>query len=186
MPYVAAKLNPRNIGGFSSYMDSSYREEIKRRMEDVLKVEAPVEKQRLYNTVRASLGVGRSGIDIQSHNDYILKLVHHKKTESLGSQFIWREDQDPSEYNEYRYNNGENSRSVNEIPYEEILSAIKDILNKNISMTHSILISKLARTFGFQRVATRINQVFNSALALATKNSEVVKSERGVYMLPKK
>ena len=162
--FEAAELHFLDIGNASFYTDSRYYAEIKKRMEQIIEKEAPVEKQRLFNAVRGALGVKRSGAEIQAHNEWILSKIPHQKTRFSDCDFIWANNQCPEEYNEYRPNGENGERKYSEIPYEEIEAAIKDSLSRTVYCGRDALIERIKTAFELKRTTDNLRDVFGKAI----------------------
>lgn len=174
-PYVSCELSQASLADPQEYIQGTYRDVVLGRMRQVIETEAPVEMQRMFNLVRGSLGVKRSGNNIQAYNENLLrKKVACQKTEFGGSTFLWREDQNPDEYGCYRPNNNAVKREATEIPYEEIMSSMADVLHRSTRMSRCDLIDKAARKFGYKRTASNIKKVFGEAIDEGIRRGELL------------
>ena len=164
---------------------NSYDDEIVSRFAQIIELEAPIEKQFLCNRIRESFGIGRSGRNIQERNDSLLSTIPHRETQNEERVFIWRNDQKPDEYRKYRVGgiNGV-TRSVDQLPYEEILSAMLEVLARDHSLSRDELIRSTASRFGYQRIAARIISVLGNVIKQSLIRKELALTEFGDIQLP--
>ena len=133
-------------------------------MEEVILCEAPIEKQRLFNIVRQSFGIGRSGHHIQDHNERMLKELAFQQTSFCDRVFIWTSKQDPRSYDEYRPNDESTTRQITEMPYEEILSAIREYLLRRRSESKDSLVKETSVKLGFNRLGNTVKSTIEAAI----------------------
>lgn len=77
-----------------------------------------------------------------------------------------------------RVNNGDDSRSVEEIPIEELAKAGYIILENGIAMDHDDLVLETARKFGWQRRGKKIKQRIQRAIEYLLELDAVSESEQ--------
>lgn len=172
-PYKTAKL-PNTPIDSDDYQRSMWQDAIVERMRKVIEAEAPVEKQRLFNTVRASFGIKRSGRDIQSHNEWLYgRKINAKQTEFGGNTFVWRGDQDPNTYCMYRPNDEEADRQITEYPYQELLAAILAALKGSQKLTYEDLVEATMRLLGYKRKTNRVREVIGAAIEQAGEDGKI-------------
>lgn len=166
-PYKLAQLPTTPIDS-DDYQRSMWQDAIVERMRKVIEAEAPVEKQRLFNTVRASFGIKRSGRDIQSHNEWLFnRKINAKQTEFAGSTFVWRGDQDPQTYRTYRPTDEDANRQITEYPYQELLAAILTALGSAERLSYEDLVEATMRLLGYKRKTNRVREVIGAAIEQA-------------------
>ncbi len=172
-PYKTAQL-PNTPIDSDDYQRSMWQDAIVERMRKVIDAEAPVEKQRLFNTVRASFGIKRSGRDIQSHNEWLFnRKINAKQTEFAGSTFVWRADQDPQTYRTYRPTNEEANRQIAEYPYQELLAAILAALGSAEKLSYEGLVEATMRLLGYKRKTNRVREVIGAAIEQAGEDGVI-------------
>ncbi len=181
--YQSAALPKTPIPDSQDYSNSGYAGAIESRMTVVIETEAPIEIQRLFNLIRGSFGVKKSGSYIQAQNEYILRKIPHTKTRFGESTFIWKDGQEPSMYKKYRPNDARVARSTLEIPYEEIIAAMQEVLSRSTRISQDYLIEQAASKFGFKRVAKRIKEVFAIAIQEAIRRGDLAQQPKGTYSL---
>lgn len=172
-PYRLADLPYTPIDS-DDYQRSSYQDAIVDRMRKVIDAEAPVEKQRLFNTVRASFGIKRSGRDVQAHNEWLFgRNINAKQTEFNGAAFVWRSDQDPATYDAFRVADEEAGRQITEICYQELKAAMLEALALNESLSRDELIEATMRLLGYKRKTTRVREVLGAAIEQAGEEGAI-------------
>ena len=123
VPYVSANIatSPLSYGAYDS--DSCMRAAADR-MCKIISIEAPIEKHRLFNDVRASFGIERSGVNINATNQSVLNRVEHAVTQFNGREYIWANAQDPGKCSFFRPNDDVVNRTVEEFAKEELIAAV--------------------------------------------------------------
>ncbi|MDR1087927.1 MAG: DUF4011 domain-containing protein [Coriobacteriales bacterium] len=159
--------------------------EIQKRFEEIITFEAPIQKQLLCNKVRESFGIGRSGRQVQNRSEQILGLIPHRETVRGEDIFIWRTSQDPEVYCLYRVGEIAGSmRSADQLPDEEIIACALDVLQETGEIPKADLIRAMAQRFGYQRVASRITQIFGEAIRKALATGKLALTDSGDITLP--
>lgn len=162
--YVTADL-PHTPIDSDDYQRSMWHDAITERMRKVIDAEAPVEKQRLFNAVRGSFGIKRSGRDIQSHNEWLFnRAIECQETEFNDATFVWRMDQDPEDYRTFRPYTEESGRQISEIAYEELAAAMVTALMGAKALSRDELIEATMRLLGYKRRTTRVRDVIGAAI----------------------
>ena len=168
------------------YQRSMWHDAITDRMIQVIVTEAPVEKQRLFNAVRGSFGIKRSGRDIQSHNEWLFdRTVECKQTEFNGSTFVWCLDQDPETYCTFRPYTEESGRQINEIAYEELLAAMVAVLTGSKALERDELVEATMRLLGYKRRTTRVRDVIGAAIDRAAEEGALRLFSDGTFRIPR-
>ena len=181
--YESAKLTSTIIANSFDYDKECYQQSIVRKMEEVILCEAPIEKQRLFNIVRQSFGIGRSGHQIQHHNERMLKKLPIQQTSFCDRDFIWTSEQDPMSYNQYRPNDETTTRQINEMPYEEILSAIREHLLHGRSENKDLLVREASSKLGFNRLGNIVRSTIEAAIDKALEEGTLI-TIGGMISLP--
>lgn len=172
-PYRLAQLPFTPIDS-DDYQRSSYQDAIVDRMRKVIDAEAPIEKQRLFNTVRASFGIKRSGRDIQAHNDWLFgRNLNAKQTRFNDATFVWRADQDPEAYGTFRVADEEAGRQIAEICFQELKAAIIEALRCSERLSRDELIESAMRLLGYKRKTARVKEVLGAAIEQASDEGAI-------------
>ncbi len=132
--------------------------------------EAPVSRHLLMKKVAAVWGITRSGSRTERIFDEAAAKAGVKITESNGTQFFWREEQDPAEYETCRTPvEGTEKRSMEDICAEEIAAGVMCVLRSQISAARADLIRETAKLFGYTRSGGVIEQAVNAGIACAAQ-----------------
>lgn len=162
-PYRAAKLPA--MGTAESFYESQTKKKIEKAVRTVLEKEAPVSRRLLLRRILEAWGIARAGARVESIFTDALKGIGKKTTRDESMEFLWRQDQIPSEYAVYRVGEEEDGRrSMDDIPSEEILNALKEVLKEQVSMAAPDLIRETAKKFGFSRMGNVIENAVGYAL----------------------
>lgn len=161
--------------GSTAYLNSEYAHMIIENMTKIVMAEAPIEKQKLFNDTRESLGVHRSGSEIQERNQMILdRRVPHKETEWNGHTYVWRNDQNPDTYALYRPNGPQQNRKADELAYEEMRASILMTMRGKSDFEKGLLIKESARKFGYKRVKSNLTDTFGKAIEQMIEDSLLI------------
>lgn len=162
-PYRTAKLPA--MGKAEAFYEPQTRKKIEKALRTVLEQEAPVSRRLLMRRVLEAWGIARAGARVESIFAAALKSVGKKTTRDENMEFLWRKDQIPSEYAIYRVGEEEDGRrSMDDIPSEEILNALTEVLKEQASMAEPDLIRETAKKFGFSRMGNVIENAVGYAL----------------------
>ena len=145
----------------------------------VIEQEAPVSKTALMKKVMAAWGISRKSKPVLSVFDRAFATTPHKETEA--GEMLWRADQIPEEYSQFRAGSGDTRRRIEDICLEEICAAIAYVLNAQISLPQSDLILAVAKIFGYARISAVEERVLQG-IALA-ENKGLAVSKDGMISI---
>lgn len=176
--YRAAYITSRGVQeNFYSPMSAGMIAEC---MNEIIQKEAPVSKRLLYKKVLAAWGITRSGSRVEAILEQKLMFLRVRITRSEAGEFIWRNDQNPGEYAEFRVPaNEDEKRSMDDICSEEIANAIAAVVERQISLSRADLIRETAKLLGFTRLGTIIESSVERGLKEALRRQAVKISEDG-------
>ena len=158
--------------------------EIKKRINQVLKTEAPVSASQLQKRVLQSYGITRSGSRIQAHYQSVLASMKLPSTLQTDGEFYWRGDQSPETYTGYRADGeGHAHRELREIPVQELSNGVQAVLREQISMNHEDLLRETAKKLGYTRLGTTGTTALELALVYAESQGRILCSGE-MYKLP--
>ena len=128
-PYTDAEIYKRAVKS-DVYLSDGLTAQIKETILKILEAEAPIERGYLFQKVCNSFSVSSSSINILRKTDGLLRSITHKETRFGGSVFVWREDQDPATYFEYRVPNNSQSEGffAGRVCYEELAALLYDVV----------------------------------------------------------
>ena len=138
------------------------------RMRRIISIEAPIEKQRLFNDVRASFGIERSGVNINATNQSVLEHVEHAMTKFNGHEYIWTNAQEPGKCRFFRPNDGATNRSIEQFAKEELIAAVLYCMgSKGGTFTIDDIVSRTAKALGFSRKGSTVVKTIKAAVSAA-------------------
>jgi hypothetical protein len=177
--YVMAQLPmvPGNLLRDSAYFaDYSSTSIINNQIMTVLNVESPISQDALCRRVLSAWDISKIGSRI---NRRFLQLFANLKLNYTGSGedvFYWRTYMDPRSYDDFRVPSSDEKtrRSMEHIPPEEIASAIKAILTRQIGLMQADLEREVSRIFGFARCTESMQHCIRAGLKIAIQKGWAV------------
>ena len=156
---------PQAAGTADQYADHAHLSEVRRTVVRYLLTEAPVSRRVLMKKTFADWGVARTTSRMEDIFDQAVQGMSCQKTKERDQVFYWRADQEPEQYDIYRGadQNGE-YRGIEDVPSQEIRSALRDILKMQVSLSREDLIKAAAKCFGCPRMGSTIEAVVSYAL----------------------
>lgn len=148
----------------------------------IIRVEAPLSLPLLYRQTLKAFGVRytQKSADII---DNILSNLGYDILEKKGQYFIYGEEKE-SGVTFYRYATKEFKREAADLPEEEIQLAIKDIVEKQVSIPEENLISEVLKVFGFSRGNDDLQKKVHEILEKGSE-SLIMKDENGNFITKK-
>lgn len=120
--------------------------------------EAPVTLESALRRVGEAWGLGRVGSRARVRLLEIQRTCGAHLRETAGVESIWRDAGQAESWRGYRPNSGPDQRAIGEVPVEELLGAVVEALDINISLTREDLVRETARLLGFQRVGRVVQE----------------------------
>lgn len=180
--YEECVFPPEFLPGSGDFMSSASIPRIKLQIEKLLEVEAPINRDFLYQRIIGAWGISRLGTRIRRHLGDIVDRMGIQSTSHLQGEILWNRSQDPQTYHQYRVpKSGRERRSVEALPPEEVAVAMKAILEEQVSLPKEDLIKEAARRFGFSRTGDSIYLFFGEA-AKIVKERSWAKEEEGRWV----
>lgn len=174
-PYISYN-KVHNIYG-SGYDDIYAKQQIIR---EILDIEAPISEEVLRNRFANAMGVTRAGNRIQDDMRRCLSMIGAKKNKNFAGDkfFYWRADQcDASgrliELQYYRIG-GDKPRAMDDVPKEEILVAIKEVLTNDGPMFKEELKRYVARVFDIKAVGSKVDKAIDDCVACYISKGELI------------
>lgn len=138
--------------------------------QNILATEAPISKKSLYRKLNLAWGISRLGGRSEAVLDMALARVPKKEVIYNENVFYWLVDQEPDNYQGYRVDDiseGGFKRSMDDIASVEIINALLEVLDEQISLSKEDLIRETARKFGYTRLGSVIDTAVTYALDMA-------------------
>ncbi|HSR04566.1 MAG TPA: hypothetical protein VLM88_08305, partial [Proteiniclasticum sp.] len=176
--YEEAQFDHRPMSSEEFRMPKNTRD-IKDTLMKIIQVEAPMSLPLLYRQTLKAFGVRytQKSVDVI---DNILSNLGYDILEKNGQYFIYGEEKE-SGVTFYRYATKENKRETDDLPEEEIQLAIKDIVEKQVSIPEENLITEVLKIFGFSRGNEDLQKKIREILE---KDAEalIMKDENGNFI----
>ncbi|MCK9523173.1 MAG: DUF3320 domain-containing protein [Proteobacteria bacterium] len=174
-PYLNQVLIPIPNANSDMIYDFHNRNTIKQQIQALVSTEAPISKNLLYKKILQTWNTNRLGARLDKHLEVIIKEMN--LVQSLHHQpFYWTAQSDTLLDN-YRSNDIE-KRNIEDIAPEEILVALQEVVENNLSVEEPELLRYLARTFGFAKLGKQIDAILRYVIEIAEKKN-IVKKENG-------
>lgn len=172
---VYESYNPSVMGKAEDFYEAKSDTKIRRICEAVIGTEAPVSTDVLIKKVISAFGITR--VTEKAENRVRETLAELPVTETDG--FLWQNDAMPDSFVIYRTPaEGDEKRSMDEIPPQEIANAVNEIIKSQISMTREDLVRVTAAVFGYNRIGGAIESAAQKGIAYAIEKG-FVKEENG-------
>ncbi len=174
------------VGDSEDFVQEKTKLQIARVIERVLTNEAPVSLALLTRRVCECWGLTRETPKVTARVEEVLREYPIKQTTTAGNTFLWLEHMDPVAYEIYRVPvEGEEKRSMDQIPAEEIINAVKEILEKNVALSMDDLTKETVKVFGYSRVNAIASQMVHVAISYAEQRGIAVISDDGTRVSQK-
>ncbi len=145
-----------------------------------LNLEAPISKKLLMKKTFADWGVSRTTSRAEQVFDMAAKFVPCSTTTEHDQVFFWGGEQDPEKYNIYRVEDkNKQTRSMDDIPSQEIKAAMGDIISQQVSVSRDDLIKLCAKALGFNRTGPAMDAVLDSVLEACIETAFFKESDDG-------
>ena len=176
------------LGDSEDFYEPKTKVQIMKAIERTLQAEAPIEYDLMKKRVLMSWGMMRNTPKSDAVFEEILREVPITQTNTAGNTFLWLDNMDPCKYAIYRIHEegALEKRTFNQIPAEEAVNAVKEVLDKNVSLSRDDLVKETAKVFGFNRVTASIDQVLGIAVSYAEQRGYAEISEDGMRVSQKK
>ncbi len=183
--YVHVELP--TLGDSEDFYEPKTKVQIMKAMEKTLQAEAPVEYDYMKKKVLLCWGMLRNTPKSDAIFEEILREVPVTQTNTAGNTFLWLQNMDPCKYGIYRLHaEGDlEKRTLSQIPAEEVVNAVREVVDVNVSLSHDDLVKEIAKVFGFNRVTANIDQVVRIAISYAEQRGFVEISEDGMRVTQK-
>lgn len=179
IPYETTHLQKGSTIGAEGLDDMKNRALIREQMELIIQNESPISKTYLCKRIMQHWEV-KPSVKIERVLSEILLKVPSDITRHLQA-FYWKQ-QSVVDINYYRSNTGV-GRNADEIAPEEIIVAVQEAVEQNLSIAEDDLIRYLARQFDFPKLGKQIEYSMRYAITLAVKKQLVAKEDGRVKMM---
>ena len=181
--YQPAKLPQDHISA-EDFLLPRYVAGIRKKIDAVIRAEAPISQGLLLKRITQSYGITRAGSRIQNHLTNILNDMELWTTTLDDRIFYWDAAQDPVTWHQFRTAESEESRrDARDIPVQEAANALRQVLSEQISMSQEDLIREAAKLLGYARLGSAITALIVAAIAYATAHNTIAFGSNGNYIL---
>jgi hypothetical protein len=157
------------------------QEKVGEAIEAVLKVESPIQIDRLLSLVGGLYGLAQ----IKRSRSLSLRTAIPERqihADVIG-EFVWSNEGEWETWTRYRLGTGDNSRGAAAICSIEYRNALVDFLRRQQKLNHEDAVKELATAFGFKRVGPQVRSAIETSIEAAIA-SGFVRREGDAYTLP--
>lgn len=175
------------LGDSEDFYEPKTKVQIMKAIEKTLQAEAPIEYDLMKKRVLMCWGMMRNTPKSDAVFEEILREVPVTQTNTAGNTFLWLDNMDPCKYAIYRIHEegALEKRTLSQIPAEEAVNAVKEVLDINVSLSRDDLVKETAKVFGYNRITASIDQVIGIAISYAEQRGYAEISEDGMRVLQK-
>ena len=181
--YTAAVLKEKVISP-DEFLLPKYDREIKSKIAEVLKKEAPICEDLLIRRVVQSFGISRAGSRIHSKMIEIFDESDLKTTLYKLENIYWNDTLEPESYNTFRMSGtDENRRDAEFVPVPEAANAVCRVLAEQVSLAGEDLIREAAKIMGYTRSGSVLTALFADAIEFAYQAGRISKGDNDHWIL---
>ncbi|MBR4162375.1 MAG: DUF3320 domain-containing protein [Solobacterium sp.] len=153
--------------------------EIKKRIQTVIKKEAPITEWLLIKRVINSFDIWRSGSSIKELMTDVLLSMPLAKTAEHNDSVYWKKQSDPASYNEYRIfgNDDLSCRDVMQVPEAELANALCAVLSEKGSLPYDELTRETAALMGYTKMGSNVKACMDNAVKYSVKHKKIQKKK---------
>ncbi|MGI6005213.1 MAG: DUF3320 domain-containing protein [Christensenellales bacterium] len=167
--YTVCNLTPVPHSAEAFYLMENARL-IMEQMEEVIEQEAPISSALLTKRIINAWSMTRTGKRINAYMEYFCNRMALRSTRTIDTVFFWNSSQQPEQYDQFRTpENEENRRNMDNICKEEISSAVKHVLENQVSLTQQDLRREVYKLFGFSRIGQNMETYINEGIRYAVQ-----------------
>ena len=175
--YEFAKLSQKSFSSEEFQMPKN-RRKIRDDIESIIDAEAPVSESYLFRRILAAYGLRNGAKNTAIMDALVTDLGYHVEDEG-GELFIWRDKNQMDTVDHYRTDEGEMPREAKEIPLVEFIAALRETVDKNVSIPSEELPKEVARAFGFQRTSQALSEKVKAAEGICISKGTIKIDEAG-------
>ncbi len=176
MPYCSADVGVK--GTAEDYYLPKTTSRIRDVIVQIMNSEAPISRKLLMRKVLAAWTINRGGSRVERIFSDALTYVPVHMTTDEDRVFVWNPSQDPAGCSWYRAEDQNGSkRSMEDVPSEEIMVALLEVLREQIALSQEDLIRETARKFGFARVGGQIGSTVGYVILSGLNNDKLKKDD---------
>ena len=183
LPFYQAAVLPLELLTPEEFLEPRYFPAIQRKIETVIRAEAPISLSLLTRRIIQSYGISRAGSRIQTQMERFLTRMKLPTTVQAEGKFCWSPDQDPERYGEFRIcGEGDSRRDIRDVPVQEIANAMSAVLSEQVSMGRDDLLRETASKVGYTRLGSNVLSSMNHGFAYAEAHGSITVSTNGMVI----
>ena len=176
--YKTAKIPIQ--GNSESYYNPTMIENIKNAAEIILDAESPISKKLWMKRVTSLWGITRGGSRVDAIFTRAISRIPKQLYSESYNEFYWKQQEYKDVCDTYRVaDESGNKRSMDDIPPQEILCAINEVLNEQVSLSCDDLVRETAKKFGYSRTGNVIETSIKYAIEKGVMLKIIQKMENG-------
>lgn len=184
--YTICFLESISTSSSDDFLQFTNFDKIKEQIRLVVETEAPIIKNLLARRILTAWGISKLGNRINAQFDQLISEMNLKRTKNDENTIYWSENLNHEDYLTFRvYTTNGQKRDAEDIPYEEISNAVKEILVHQISLPPDELIRETSRLFGFARLGTNVETAMKNGILYAIKKGYIFEKD-GRYIVEDK
>lgn len=170
LDYVSSSYPQREADSDTFFEEKETR--TKNVVEFFIRNEAPISERLLTKKVLNQFSINKN---TKSTKTVLAEILYNKPANYTNNmKFYWDKEEDKDKLRYYRV--GSKYREFIDIPKEEIIIAIQDIMKIKLSLSRDELIKYVVSAFGFNKVGDTMKDVINTAIDFAFAK-EMIKVE---------
>lgn len=159
-------------------------ENVSNRMLEIIDYEAPISENLIIKRLASSYGVSRAGKRIQEQIKRKLQMYcvknEIKYTNQEETKIYWKITQNPLTYDKFRKSGTEsNRRDIKDVPAQEIINAIIEIVNTEISIDKEALVKEAGKLLGYSRLGGNVNSIIEMQITTLLTNGRMKQNDKG-------
>jgi len=169
--YASASFSTMTLE-YDEFLSPAFQLQIRARVHQVLNSEAPISQNRLLKAVTLSFGIERMTERIQTHMEELLGGMGLPISRQGEQVFYWLPNQGPEVYTGFR-TIGEEHRDIREVAVQEIVNALRYVLEQQLSMSKGDLLRQAMKALGYNRLGGSVTTAMETALEYAIEKGIV-------------
>ena len=149
----------------------------------ILAAEAPVMRDTLAKRLFKSCGLSRPAQAAQSAVDRFLRTLKVPVTKQGKAAVCWRDEAQRADFKTFRIPEGEEKRSAEEYPLEEVRNGICLVLSARGAADRETIVRETARLMGYARSGPAIAARIGDAIAFAGEEGLIAADLMGNYRI---
>jgi hypothetical protein len=172
-------------GGAEAAALSESQSYIISQMEQVLEKEAPIAEDLLFARINEAWDISRLGPRLRNAYtacaEKLAEKGHVSQSPCTQKVFYWGQI-NPDEYTDFRVPSEDYRRALDEIAYQELMNAAKEVLTLQFSMSTDDLKREIAKMFGWQKVTSATTDILDHVVQMMIKKEIAMMNDQKVQL----